>query len=112
MMSAANRQKHFDDKSYGYGAKCREYMRIAAARFDNFPLHEAGFGAGAAMLPGGVLFAAGHGGFVSRDDFVGVALLANMAVVDPEDALAEATNLVELVGDEDDGVAGVGDVAH
>src|SRR6516225_1651928 len=112
MMSPANWQKHFNDKSNGYGAKCREYMRIVAARFDNFPFNEAGFGAGAAMLPDGVVFAAGHGGFVSRDDFVGVAFLADAAVVDPDDPLAEAANLVELMGDEDDGVAGAGHVAH
>ena len=36
----------------------------------------------------------------------------DLAVIDPDDAVAEAANLIELVGDEDDGAAGAGDVAH
>src|SRR5437660_11696241 len=43
---------------------------------------------------------------------MGGAVLAYAAVVNPQDALAEAANLVELMGDEDNGAAGAGDVAH
>src|SRR5207248_7624159 len=43
---------------------------------------------------------------------MGGAVLADAAVVNPQDALAEAANLVELMGDEDNGAAGAGDVAH
>src|SRR5258707_12153501 len=54
----------------------------------------------------------GHSGFVGGDHFVSGAVLAKAAVVDPDDAVAEAANLIELMRDEDDGAAGAGDVAH
>src|SRR5277367_3522672 len=54
----------------------------------------------------------GHRGFVGGDYFVGGAVLADFAVVDPHYAVTEAADLVELVGDEDHGAAGAGDVAH
>ena len=53
-----------------------------------------------------------HCGFVGGDDFVGGAVLADVAVVDPDDTVAEAANLVELMGDEDDGATRAGHVAH
>src|SRR5437867_12446124 len=53
-----------------------------------------------------------HGGFVGRDYFVGGAVLADAAVINPDDTLAEAADLVELMGNEDNGAAGAGDVAH
>src|SRR5215472_14492381 len=43
---------------------------------------------------------------------MGRPVLANLAVVDPDDALAKAANLIELMGDEDDSAADAGDVAH
>src|SRR5271168_2398029 len=58
------------------------------------------------------LLAASHGGLVGGNNFVGIAVLADLAVVDPDDAVAEAADLVELMGDEDHGAAGAGDVAH
>src|SRR5579884_2778294 len=61
---------------------------------------------------GSVFGTAGHGGFVGGGNFVGAAGLADLARVDPEDAIAEAADLIELMGDEDDGAAGAGDVAH
>src|SRR5690242_8710976 len=64
------------------------------------------------MLLRAVGIAAGHGGFVGGDNFVGGPVLANMAVVDPHDAVAEAANLIELMGDQHDGAAGAGDIAH
>jgi hypothetical protein len=43
---------------------------------------------------------------------VSVAIHADLASVDPEDAVAEAANLIELMSDKDDGAAGAGDIAH
>src|SRR5260370_958763 len=54
----------------------------------------------------------GHGRFVGGDDFMGGAVLANGGGVNPDDAMAEAADLIELMGDEDDGAAGAGDVTH
>src|SRR5215467_3813909 len=64
------------------------------------------------MLSCTVTRSAGHGGFVGGDDFVRGAVAADVPVVDPYDALAEAANLVELMGDKDDRAAGAGDIAH
>src|SRR5881398_968769 len=86
-------------------------MRVRA-RFGEFPLQELSFGVGTAGFPETGAITAGHGGFVGGDDFVGGAVLADVAVVDPDDAAAEAANLIELMGDEDDGAAGAGHVAH
>src|SRR5262249_8463772 len=99
-------------KLNGCGSKFCEDVQAAADRFGNFPLAEASFGAGAAMLPGDVLLSASHGGFVGGDNLVSGAVLADVAVVDPDDAIAEAANLVELMGDEDDSAASACDVAH
>src|SRR5260370_15874115 len=54
----------------------------------------------------------GHGRFVGGDDFMGGAVLANGGGVNPDDAMAEAADLIELMGDEDDGAAGACDVTH
>src|SRR5208283_1324104 len=59
-----------------------------------------------------VVLMAGHGGFVRGNDFVGGAILAHGAGIDPDNALAKAADLVELVADEDDGAAGAGHVTH
>ena len=40
------------------------------------------------------------------------AVLPDQARVDPDDAMAESSNLIELVADQDDGAAGAGHVAH
>jgi len=63
------------------------------------------------VLPG-VRFTTGHSGFVGRSNFVCRAVLTDGAAVNPKDALTEASNLIELVGDEDDCAAGAGDVTH
>ncbi len=59
-----------------------------------------------------VAFAAGHGGFVGGGDFVGIAVLAHGGGVNPDDAVAQAADLIELVADQDDGAAGTGNVPH
>src|SRR5260370_5257726 len=93
-------------------------MRLFSARPGIFPSNEARFLFGTTFRVVAVpclreqAGAASHGGFVGGDDFVSRAVLADLAVVDPDDALAEAANLVELMGDEDDGAAGAGDVTH
>ena len=70
------------------------------------------FVCGGAFRLHAVVVAAGHGRFVGRNDFVGVAVFADLAIIDPDDAMTEAANLIKLVADEDDGAAGTGDVAH
>ena len=50
--------------------------------------------------------------FVGGDHFVSRAGLADGGGINPDDAVAEASNLIELVGDKDDGAAGAGHVAH
>src|SRR5262249_275029 len=94
------------------GAKLRQDMRIITHWFNNLPFQKSGYSARAAVLLRAVRLPSGHGGFVGGDDFVGGAVLADAAVIDPKNAVAEAANLVELMGDEDDGAAGAGDVAH
>ncbi len=101
-----------DDKSDGYGAQGGEGARIGVAGVKKFPPGEAALGISGSRFGVGARIAAGHGGFVGADDFVGGTVLADLAVVDPDYAVAEAADLVELVGDEDDGAAGAGDVAH
>src|SRR5262245_2966898 len=112
MMSVLDGLQQADGKPQGDGPKGREDMRIAARGLRDFPFEETALSASAAVMAGGVLFTAGHGGFVGGDDFVGGTVLADVAVVNPDDAMAEAANLVELMGDEDDGAAGAGNVAH
>src|ERR1700675_3964113 len=53
-----------------------------------------------------------HGGFIGGDDLVGVAVEADLAVVNPDGAVAGGADVIEWVGDEDDGAALAGDVAH
>src|SRR5260370_39494510 len=43
---------------------------------------------------------------------MGGTVLANGGGINPHDAVTKATNLVELMGDQDDGAAGAGNVAH
>src|SRR5260370_41462229 len=93
------------------GAEGLQCMRSVAVWFYDFPFEETGFGAGAAMRFGAIAVATGHSGFVSGDDFVSGAVVAHGTGVDPHNAVAEAANLVELMGDEDDGAARAGDVA-
>src|SRR5260370_1979726 len=90
------------------GAEGLQCMRIVAAWFYDFPFEETGLGAGAAMRFGAIAVAAGHGGFVGGSDFVGGAVLTNVAIVHPDDAVAEASNLIALIGHKDDGATGAG----
>lgn len=81
-----------------------------STRTHDFPFDETALGAAVAAVSGTVWRAASHGGFVSRDDFMGEAALADEASVDTDNAAAEAANLIELMGDEDDDAAGAGEV--
>src|SRR6266700_1353244 len=53
-----------------------------------------------------------HFCFVSTNYITGRACLPDGPTIDPEDTVAEAANLVELMRDKDDGAAGASDVAH
>src|SRR5260221_11112063 len=87
-------------------------MRVVAERFDDLPFDKLALGIRGAFLLIPVGLSPGHSGFIGGDHFVSGAVLAKAAVIDPDDAMAEAANLVELMGDEDDGASGGGDVAH
>src|SRR6266700_8348321 len=89
-----------------------EDVAVAAARLGNLPLKEAAFGVGCANTGMAIRVAAGHGGFVGGDDFVSGAVLSDGGGVDPDDAVAEAADLIELMADQDDGAAGAGHVSH
>src|SRR2546425_774910 len=91
---------------------CAKHVWFVSSRLGDLPPKKAALGAKSALLLRVVSVAAGHGGFVGGGDFVGGAILADLASIDPDDAVAEAANLVELMGDEDDSAAGAGDVAH
>src|ERR1700682_2651310 len=87
-------------------------MNILAPGVGNFPLKEPAFCSRAAVLVGTIALTPGHRGFVCRYHVVRIAVLPDTAGVNPHDAMAEAANLIELMGDEDDGTAGASDVAH
>src|SRR5215472_3310926 len=111
MMAFANRLVDFHNKCNRRGADFIQEMRIPVW-ISNSPPDKAPFFTIRPLAVMTILFAAGHGGFVGGGDLVSGAVLADLAAVDPDDALAETANLVELVGNEDDGAAGAGDVAH
>src|SRR6266436_274140 len=53
-----------------------------------------------------------HFQFVGADGFAGGARCSNRPAVNPDDAMAQAANLIHLMSDEDNGAAGAGDIAH
>ena len=123
MVGAADRFADFDGELNGDGIRGGEDMRavfwgiggIFARIFQvgrhDFPTEKAGFGiAGAGLVC--CASTAGHFGFVGGGDLVGIAVEADGAGIDPDGAVAQAADLVELVGDEDDGAALAGDIAH
>src|SRR5437660_2057811 len=112
MDSPSERLVNLEGELDGGRAEIGENVRFAAGWFVDFPFDEAGFRARAVVGFGTVAVAAGHGGLVERDDFVGGAVKADAALIDPEDAMTEAANLIELVRDEDDCAPGAGDSAH
>src|SRR5438128_3345039 len=85
-------------------------MRIGAGSF-YVPAQKPGFNttrAGNAFRT----FASCHRSFVSVYDFRRSSILSNRTVVNPEYAIAEASDLVHLMSDKDDGPTGFGYVAH
>lgn len=112
VMASANRLANFHSEVYAGRAESVQDVRIlAAALLNNFPFHEAALGGDAGKLRS-LGFTASHGGFVGGGDFVGVAVEADLAVVDPDDAVTETPDLIELMGDEDDGAALASNLAH
>src|SRR6266852_7078798 len=87
-------------------------MRVFSARLNDFPSCKARFCVGSSVPLHAAFVTPRHGGFIGRDDFVRVAGPTDLSIIDPDDAIAQPANLVELMADEDDGAAGAGDVAH
>jgi hypothetical protein len=56
--------------------------------------------------------ARGHRAFIGADDFGRWARAAQSAAIEPDDAMTEASNLVELVADKNDGATCTGCVVH
>src|SRR5271165_2029153 len=111
-MAVANGLLEFKGKLNRGRDELGKSVGFVAAGRDDFPAVESALRVGVRMAGSMAIGAAGHSGFVGGDDFVGVAVLADLAVVDPDYAVAESADLVELVGDEDHGTAGAGHVAH
>src|SRR5712692_4156000 len=53
-----------------------------------------------------------HGGLIGVDNRFRRAVLADGSGFNPDDAMAEAANLIELMADKNDRSAGAGHVAH
>src|SRR5215472_4248841 len=102
MMTFADRFVDFHYKSDGRRTDFVKQVRIPGWT-RNRPPDKASCLACSAPALVAISLSAGHGGFVGGDDFVGGSVAADVAVVNPDGALAEAANLVELMGDEDDG---------
>src|SRR2546426_10045976 len=86
-----------DDEMDGDGIERGEKMRLIGRRTGDFPLEEAALRGGCAVSRWDAAVTRGHGGFVGRDDFVGGAVAADAAVVNPDDAMGEPADLIELM---------------
>src|SRR6266478_7683310 len=93
-------------KSHRDGAYEIERVGRSAFRVSDFPAGE--MSSRMVPCPGadGIPLALAHGGLVGVDNRFRRAVLADGGGVNPNDAVAEASNLIELMGDEDDGAAG------
>src|SRR5258707_5943061 len=101
-----------ESELYSDGTERGQDAWVAGDRISNFPPEELPLRVNLWMGVSSVTVAASHGGLVGRDYLMGVAVHTNGAGIDPDDAVAETSNLIELMGDEDDGTAGVRHVAH
>jgi len=101
-------QNEFD----GHRSQIVQGMGFLSRGSNDFPLEEATLGCRSTLLLVPIAVAASHGEFIAGDNFLGGAGLADGGGVNPDDAMAEAANLIELVGDEDDGATGACDVTH
>src|SRR5215472_762494 len=93
----ADRLVNFYGKLDRHRTERREYVGSIAFRLNYFPAKKATLcvsGPGTLTRAG---FPAAHGGFVGANDFVSFASHADLAVVDPDDLLAEAAHQVHLV---------------
>src|SRR3989442_6430241 len=109
---------HFDGlpdvgrKFDGHWSEAVQNMRAISPGLADFPSQETALDGAAALLRMAVRFAAGHGGFVGGGDFVSGAVLANLAVLDPDDGGAAPADLVGLMGGGSDGAAEPVAVTH
>src|SRR6266581_4174557 len=79
-----------------------QYLRILLRRVCDFPPDKASFAACSTRRWPTIPISAGHRGFISRNYFVRRAVLPDATRVDPHHTMAQAANLIELMGDEDD----------
>src|SRR5260370_36849013 len=107
----AYRLQCLDEKPESDGTEGREDMGPLGNRIDNFPSFKSGLETSAPVKLRLGSVDGFHRRFVGGDDFVSRPVLANGAVVDPDDAVAQAANLIELMRDEDNGAARSGHVA-
>src|SRR5208283_5284925 len=112
VMPLAQRLPNINNEPDRHGAELAEGVRVVGSRLDDFPGKEVSFGVRGACLLRALILAASHGGFISRDDFVGVTDFADHAGIDPDYAVAKPADLIELMADENDGAAGAGHITH
>ena len=72
----------------------KEMWRRPRTWFSELPPDEAAFAVHAPILRMPVGLTSGHRGFVGGHDLMGRAILANRPVVNPDDAVAQAANLI------------------
>ena len=88
-----------------------KYVWVFPARFRDFPTLKTCFN----IVTVRSIRCSGPSGrscFVCSPDLSGRALTPNLAAVDPENALAEAADLIHLMADEDDRAAALGNFLH
>src|SRR5207302_739101 len=91
-------------------AVVREHMLRLAFLIEYPPLKEV-----RAATEGPLLdehFGGGHFAFIRADDFRGGTSFTRCAPIEPNDALTEAANLVQLMADQNNRAAGAGNVSH
>src|SRR5260221_8567 len=111
VIAAPDSLPNVDRKLDRHGPDCIQHVRVPR-RFTDFPAQETC----PFRWPAFALFACsvtgGHGTLISCHNLLRLPVHAHLTSVDPDDAVAEAANLIELMANEDDGAAGAGHVAH
>src|SRR4029077_12472938 len=80
--------------------------------FGDLPADELGFCPRAVRRSISVPPAGGECGFVFAENYAGRSGFVDLAIFQPEDALAEAANLIHLVADENDRPSAFRDILH
>src|SRR5258706_11850727 len=87
-------------------------MRSLAHRLHNLPPHKSSLGITTRRSIPRLPILRAHCRLVSAYYLCRIPIPSNCPVVNPNDAMGEAANLIELMAYEDDGAAGASDVAH